>query len=116
MTADIKLEANAEYRFKLFWLLEGALFVDVGNIWDITSTGDTKRDANGVFRLDSFYKQLAVGIGTGARLDFKYFVFRLDMGIKARDPSQPSGQRWVLGTKPLKWSDMAFNFAIGYPF
>ncbi len=32
---DFKLEANVEYRFKLFWLLEGALFIDAGNIWNI---------------------------------------------------------------------------------
>ncbi|WP_430819723.1 BamA/TamA family outer membrane protein [Carboxylicivirga caseinilyticus] len=116
MTADIKLEANAEYRFKLFWLLEGALFVDVGNIWDITSTGDEERDANGLFHFNEFYNQLAIGVGSGIRLDFNYFVFRLDMGVKARDPSLESGQRWIIGRRALKWSDTAFNFAIGYPF
>ena len=116
MTADIKLEFNAEYRYKLFWLLEGALFLDVGNIWDITSTGDEERDANGLFKFNQFYKQLAVGVGTGLRLDFNYFVFRLDMGLKARDPSLQQGQRWILGRKALSWDDTAFNFAIGYPF
>nr|WP_321451669.1 BamA/TamA family outer membrane protein [uncultured Carboxylicivirga sp.] len=116
MTADIKLELNAEYRFKLFWLLEGALFMDVGNIWDITSTGDEARDANGLFHFNQFYKQLAVGVGTGVRLDFNYFVFRLDMGVKGRDPSLPSGQRWIIGRRALTWDDTAFNFAIGYPF
>ncbi|MBS2100135.1 BamA/TamA family outer membrane protein [Carboxylicivirga linearis] len=116
MTADIKLEFNAEYRYKLFWLLEGALFLDVGNIWDITSTGDEVRDANGLFKFNQFYKQLAVGVGTGLRLDFNYFVFRLDMGLKARDPSLQKGDRWILGRRALTWDDTAFNFAIGYPF
>ncbi len=115
-TADIKLEANAEYRFKLFWLLEGAFFVDVGNIWTIRKSGHDEIDTKGLFEFDKFYKQIAVGVGTGARLDFNYFVFRLDMGIKARDPVLPEGQRWILGKKAITWDDMAFNFAIGYPF
>lgn len=115
-TADIKLELNAEYRFKLFWLLEGAFFVDAGNIWTIKSSGNETFDELGLFKFDNFYKQIAIGVGTGARLDFNYFVFRLDMGVKARDPSLPSGERWMLGTRKLTWSDTAFNFAIGYPF
>ncbi|WP_430810521.1 MULTISPECIES: BamA/TamA family outer membrane protein [unclassified Carboxylicivirga] len=115
-TADIKLEANAEYRFKLFWMLEGAFFIDVGNIWTIRSSGDEEIDTKGLFKFDSFYKQLAVGVGAGTRLDFKYFVFRLDMGIKARDPMLPAGDRWKLGVTPITWDDVAFNFAIGYPF
>ncbi|MBR8534170.1 BamA/TamA family outer membrane protein [Carboxylicivirga sediminis] len=115
-TADIKLEANAEYRFKLFWLLEGAFFVDVGNIWTIRNSGHEEIDAMGLFKFDKFYKQIAVGVGTGARLDFNYFVFRLDMGVKARDPILPEGQRWILGRKAINWNDLAFNFAIGYPF
>ncbi|WP_439182415.1 BamA/TamA family outer membrane protein [Carboxylicivirga taeanensis] len=115
-TADIKLELNAEYRFKLFWLLEGAFFVDAGNIWTIRTTGDEEIDTKGLFKFDNFCKQIAVGVGAGARLDFNYFVFRLDMGIKARDPILPEGQRWVLGKRAITWDDMAFNFAIGYPF
>lgn len=115
-TADIKLEANAEYRFKLFWLLEGAFFIDAGNIWTIRNSGHEEIDAKGLFKFKEFYKQIAVGVGTGARLDFNYFVFRLDMGVKARDPILPEGQRWVLGKQPITWNDVAFNFAIGYPF
>jgi len=115
-TADIKLEANAEYRFKLFWLLEGAFFVDAGNIWTIRPSGDEEIDTKGLFKFDNFYNQIAVGVGTGIRLDFSYFVFRLDMGVKARDPILPAGQRWILGTRPITWDDTAFNFAIGYPF
>jgi len=115
-TADIKFEVNAEYRFSLFWLLEGAFFIDAGNIWTIRSSGNQVMDEAGLFKFDRFYKQIAIGVGTGARLDFNYFVFRLDMGLKARDPALAPGQRWVLGTKPIRWDDMAFNFAIGYPF
>ena len=115
-TADIKLELNAEYRFKLFWLLESAFFVDIGNIWTIRSTDNAEIDSKGLFHFNQFYKQLAVGVGTGVRLDFDYFVFRLDMGVKARDPILPAGERWKLGITPITWDDLAFNFAIGYPF
>jgi outer membrane protein assembly factor BamA len=61
-TADIKLEANIEYRFQLFWLLEGALFVDAGNIWSITSNDER---VGALFEMDKFYKDIAVGTGFG---------------------------------------------------
>lgn len=112
-TADIKLELNAEYRFKMFWVLEGALFADAGNIWNIRSDASLE---GGLFLFDQFYKQIALGVGAGLRLDFNYFLFRFDAGVKARDPIQPSGQRWVLTNHPMQWSDVTFNFAIGYPF
>lgn len=112
-TSEMRLEANAEYRFKLFWLLEGALFADAGNIWALK---EGNSEEGGLFKIDKFHKQIALGVGAGTRLDFNYFIFRIDMGIKAHDPSMPEGQRWVLGNKPLKWNDMTFNFAIGYPF
>jgi outer membrane protein assembly factor BamA len=112
-TADIKLEANLEYRFKLFWLLEGALFVDAGNIWAINN--DDER-VGALFKLDSFYNDIAVGTGFGARLDFSYFVFRLDLGIKTRDPVYPAGQKWVFGNRKLERNDFVLNIGIGYPF
>ncbi|MFT3739887.1 MAG: BamA/TamA family outer membrane protein [Breznakibacter sp.] len=112
-TADIKLEANLEYRFKLIWLMEGAFFLDAGNIWSIRE--DASRDG-GLFRLNEFYKQIAVGTGFGFRMDFDYFLFRIDVGVKAVDPTKPSGNRWVFGGETLKWREMTYNFAIGYPF
>lgn len=113
-TADIKLELNAEYRFKLFWILEGALFVDAGNIWSIRKEGSVE---GGLFKWDSFYNEIAVGVGSGIRLDFSYFLLRVDAGIRARDPAKPNGQRWVLGNRDAyMWNNMALNFAIGYPF
>jgi len=112
-TADIKLELNAEYRYKMFWMLEGALFVDMGNIWAIREESSPE---GGLFKINSFYKQIAVGLGTGLRFDFNYFVFRFDIGVKACDPSMPLGHRWVLGTRKADWNDFGFNFAIGYPF
>ena len=112
-TGDIKLEANLEYRFKLFWLLEGALFVDAGNIWAITQN-DERQGA--LFEFDKFYKDIAIGSGIGARFDFSYFVFRLDLGIKTRDPSAIEGKKWILGARKLTSDDLTLNLGIGYPF
>jgi outer membrane protein assembly factor BamA len=71
-SSDIKLEANIEYRFKLIGFLEGALFADAGNIWAINEK-DNRPGAQ--FHLNEFYKQLALGAGTGFRFDFTYFIF-----------------------------------------
>ncbi|MCB8995196.1 MAG: BamA/TamA family outer membrane protein [Bacteroidales bacterium] len=112
-TADIKLEANLEYRFKLFWLLEGALFVDAGNIWAINKNDDR---AGALFEWNQFYKDIAVGTGFGARFDFSFFIFRFDLGIKTRDPVYESGQKWVFGNRKLGRGDFVLNLGIGYPF
>ena len=117
-TADIKLESNIEYRFKLFWILEGALFADAGNIWAISDKDDRE---GAVFKWNSFYKEIAVGTGLGLRMDFSYFVFRFDLGIKVKDPTIPGGPQWVLFNRPDK-EDYPFKYfrtlhiAIGYPF
>jgi outer membrane protein assembly factor BamA len=108
---DIKLEANLEYRFKLISRLEGALFLDVGNIW---SVNDNRPGTN--FKFNSFYKEFAVGTGTGLRFDFTYVVIRLDLGLKLRDPAIQDGSKWIIGKRKLTGSDLNLNFAIGYPF
>ena len=112
-TAEIKLEFNAEYRFPLFWVLEGALFLDVGNIWGLRSKASVE---GGAFDPNKFLKQLAVGTGFGTRFDFNFFIFRLDTGLKLHDPAEPAGKRWIPLSRPYTWKDIAFNFAIGYPF
>ncbi len=112
-SADIKLEANLEYRFQLISFLEGALFLDAGNIWAINEK-DNRPGAQ--FKFDRFYKQLAVGTGTGFRFDFNYFIFRLDVGMKLRDPSEPSGNGWIIGRRKYSSDDFNLSFAIGYPF
>ena len=112
-SSDIKLEANVEYRFKLLGKLEGALFVDAGNIWAI-NTHDNREGA--LFQFDKFYKQIAVGTGTGVRLDLSYFILRVDYGMKLRDPSEPEGERWIPGNRKLTGNDFNLTFAIGYPF
>jgi outer membrane protein assembly factor BamA len=112
-TADIKLEFNAEYRFKLISFLEGALFLDAGNIWAINKKDN--RDG-AVFRFNSFYKQIALGTGAGLRFDFSYFIFRLDLGMKLREPSQMDNSGWIIGSRSYSGNDFNLNFAIGYPF
>ena len=112
-SSDIKLEANIEYRFNLVSFLEGAFFLDAGNIWAINEK-DNRPGAQ--FEFDKFYKQLALGTGIGFRFDFNYFIFRLDIGMKLRDPSQSNGNSWIIGSRPLNSDDFNLSFAIGYPF
>jgi outer membrane protein assembly factor BamA len=114
-TADIKLEANAEYRFKLFWILEGALFLEAGNIW--TYNKDESRPGS-EFSFSKFYKDLAVGTGTGLRFDLKFVLMRVDLGFKLRDPVLSEGSRWtLLNNTPRNFSEnFAAVVAIGYPF
>lgn len=100
-----------EYRVKIVSVLEGALFLDAGNIWTIKEY-DTQ--PGGAFRFDSFYKQIAVAYGVGVRLNLSFFILRLDFGVKLHDPALADEQRWRI--KPKWKDDMAFHFAIGYPF
>lgn len=112
-TADIKLEANLEYRFKLFWMLEGAYFIDAGNIWAINSTDDRE---GALFEPNDFYKEIAIGTGLGFRLDFDFFIVRFDFGLKLKDPSLPEGERWIPMNRGFEYEDWTFNVGIGYPF
>ena len=112
-SSDIKLEANLEYRYRFLWRIEGAFFLDAGNIWAINEK-DNRTGAQ--FRLDQFYKQIAVGTGMGLRFDFTYFIFRLDLGMKLRDPSLVEGKRFIIGNYPISSDHFNLSFAIGYPF
>ena len=112
-TADIKLELNTEYRFKLFWILEGAVFVDAGNIWNLREDPDRPGSQ---FKLKTFYKDLAVGTGTGIRFDFSFFLARIDLGVKLRDPSLSDGNKWIFVNRPYERGDFAAFISIGYPF
>lgn len=110
---DIKLEANMEYRFDLFWYLKGAVFLDAGNIWTIRPDDD-QPGAN--FAWNRFYNEIAVGTGAGLRLDLSFVVARLDLGMKVRDPAKPGGPGWLPFSRKIRSSDFMLNFAIGYPF
>ncbi len=112
-SADIKLEANIEYRFKMVKFMEGAFFFDAGNIWAINDN-DNREGAQ--FKINEFYRQIALGTGFGIRFDFTYFLFRLDLGMKMVDPSLPSGKRFIIGNYPITNDLFNLNFAIGYPF
>jgi len=119
-TADIKLEANAEYRFKLFWILEGAVFLDAGNIWSFNN--DPARPGS-QFRFKNFYKDIAVGTGTGFRFDFKFVILRVDIGMKLRnplllvdDPELPRKSPWIFLNGPYRRKDFTIVLGIGYPF
>ncbi len=112
-TSDIKLEANLEYRFRLISFLESALFVDVGNIWAINEK-DNRPGAQ--FKFGKFYKQFALGTGTGFRFDFNYFIFRLDLGLKLREPADNFSEGWIIGNRSYTGDDFNITFAIGYPF
>lgn len=112
-TADLKIEANLEYRFKLFWALEGALFLDAGNIWAISKRDDRK---GADFKFDRFYEEIALGTGFGTRVDLNFILFRLDLGLKLRDPSRGSNERWIIAKRPFKFNQLTFNIGIGYPF
>jgi hypothetical protein len=70
-----------------------------------------------LFRLGSFYDEIAVGTGFGLRFDFSFFIFRFDMGLKLRDPAQPFEKRWIPLNRRFTFADdVAFNIGIGYPF
>ncbi len=108
---DIRLDLNVEYRAKLFWVVELGLFLDAGNIWTIK---DYDNQRGGVFKFNKFYEQIAMAYGVGIRLDFKYFLVRVDMGMKAHNPA--SGQEhWPL-IHPDFRRDSEFHFSVGYPF
>ncbi len=135
-TGDLKMEFNTELRFHMFSRLKGALFLDAGNIW--TLRPDPNRCGSQFLfrsrpsencpehtpRNDPFYKQIAIGSGMGFRLDFTYFIFRLDLGIRLRnprpvrnmmDPNPREADYWE-NFKGWGLRDVNFNFGLGYPF
>ena len=102
---DIRLDINLEYRTKLFWKVELGAFIDAGNIWTIR---DYESQPGGQFRLDSFYKEIALAYGLGIRLDFSYFLLRFDMGMKAYNPAA--------GTRPLgnRFAKLQKRFCVSF--
>ena len=109
---DVRLDLNIEYRSKLIWKLELAAFIDAGNIWTIK---EYDAQPGGAFKINRFYKELALAYGLGLRLDFDFFVLRLDLGMKAYDPSVVNRSKWVISYQKFS-RDAALHFAVGYPF
>ena len=112
-SGDIKLGASLEYRSKLFWKVNGAAFIDAGNIWTIR---EYTEQPGGLFEFNSFYKQIAVSYGLGLRFDFGFLVLRLDGGMKAYNPSGRTMYRRLPLVHPDFSRDFAFHLAVGYPF
>lgn len=112
-SGDFLLEANLEYRFDLFWILEGALFTDVGNVWTLKE--DPDRPGSGIST--QFYDDLAVAAGWGLRFDFSYFIIRFDFGYRLRNPypDRVTGKHW--NPKPFSPNRLGnLQVAVNYPF
>lgn len=116
-TGEIRLEGNAEYRFKLVGYFEGALFADFGNVWNWED--DPERPGSGIET--DLLSELAIGSGVGARLNFDFFIIRFDLGLQMKDPGRAPGQRWIFEPKDAGYDarfgeKLNFNLGIGYPF
>lgn len=112
-TGDIKLDLNAEYRTHLFWKLDGAAFIDAGNIWTIR---DYKDQPGGQFSFSEFWQQIAVSYGLGLRLNLGYFILRFDAGMKAIHPAYTDRYQHFPIAHPNMKRDFTFHFAVGMPF
>lgn len=131
---DMMLEGNIEYRYPIMTIggmkIRGAVFTDVGNVWDVRKDTDNPL---GQFNLKDLGKDIAIGVGTGIRLDFNYFLIRLDLGIKLKDPARPENNGWLdishftwrntdytpvnpLTGKPVYRNNYALQLGIGLPF
>ncbi|MDL2242106.1 BamA/TamA family outer membrane protein [Bacteroidales bacterium OttesenSCG-928-K03] len=107
---DIAIKFNFEYRFPIYKFLRGAFFIDAGNIWLLKENSGFP---GGNFEFNRFYREFAADAGFGIRLDFNFFVIRLDAGMPFVDPSLDQGSRF---RKDYKLKDIVYNFGIGYPF
>lgn len=128
---DILLELSLEFRKDLAGFVEYALFIDAGNTWlwksnTIVAEDDAYGESedgpkdDGVFKLRTFPREIAVGAGFGLRFDFSFLLLRLDAAYKIVDPAYPLGERFILGGYNFQdlWNSdkMTLNIGIGYPF
>jgi outer membrane protein assembly factor BamA len=123
---DFALEGNIEYRFNIATVagvkIGSALYSDIGNIWNVKKNSS---DPNSVFSLSNFGKDLAIGVGTGVRVDFTYFMIRLDFAYKVKDPVRMGNNGWM-SIQKFNWTDVrpnglevpnfALQLGIGLPF
>ncbi|MCC6281880.1 MAG: BamA/TamA family outer membrane protein [Saprospiraceae bacterium] len=117
-TGNLLIESSLEYRVPIGRFPELAFFMDAGNVW--LTSGPDATDASR-FRVRSFYRELAVGIGTGLRVNLGFFVLRLDLAFPVSKPYLPAGQRWVagdlhFGSGAWRKENLNWNFSFGYPF
>ena len=113
---DVKFETNLEYRTPIYKYFTFGAFVDVGNIWLIRKSTDFP---NGEFAFNRFYKELAVDVGIGLRIDLSFAIIRVDYALKIHDPAKLASNGW----QTFNWAnydnfkaDRAIVFGIGYPF
>lgn len=108
--ANMKIALSAEFRFKVFGDVKGAVFADAGNIWNVLDNViDEKAKFSGVNDL----AEIALGSGFGLRYDLSFFVIRLDLGFKTYNPAHEKGDRWF---KEYNFGHSVLNFGINYPF
>jgi outer membrane protein assembly factor BamA len=107
---SFKFLTSAEYRFDIVSMLKGALFVDAGNIWDISGSSFVEEEAK--FTGFSSLKNIAVGSGFGARLDFSFLIIRFDVGFKTYEPYL-NNNKWF---KNYNFNSAVYNIGINYPF
>lgn len=107
-SGDIKLEFSTEYRAKIYSVVNGAVFLDAGNIWSLNDPDESKNFSK------KFFEEIAVGAGVGLRFDLSFLVLRTDFAVPLRLPYGATSDRWILDNINLKSG--VFNLAIGYPF
>jgi outer membrane protein assembly factor BamA len=119
---DVKFEGNIETRFPISEWIEGALFLDMGNVWLLRY--DSLRSA-GHFKWNSFVDQIAFGGGFGIRLNLDFFIIRADIAIPLKNPAIPFrdinnlSSSWIFDDKfsdRKYYHPVQFNLGIGYPF
>ena len=108
--ANMKLTFSTEFRFNIFLKLNGALFTDIGNIWNVL---DNTTYNPSVFSGFKSLENAAVGSGFGFRYDFSFFLVRLDLGFKTYNPANLEGEKWF---KEMRFNKSVINIGINYPF
>ena len=113
---DMRIELNLEYRGPIYKAFKFGIFSDIGNVWLLSKYEDMP---NAEFNFNTFYKQIAVCVGVGLRLDFNFFLIRLDYGLPIYDPSKPIGNYWInKNWKKYEWwkGAQGIQFGINYAF
>ncbi len=110
-TGTFKFEANLEYRFPIYGMFKGALFVDAGNVWLLE---DDPQRPGGTLSGSRFFRDLALGTGIGLRFDMDMLVVRGDLGIGLHAPYDTGKSGYF--NMPSFGKSLAFHLAIGYPF
>ena len=108
---SLKLLTSLEYRYEILNSLKGALFIDAGNIWDISNSELSTPE--GSFTGFESFKEVAVGSGFGLRYDLSFILIRLDLGFKTYEPYISDGTKWFVN---YNFGNAVYNFGISYPF